>query len=73
MKTLEERYLVADRTQAMLETTSKEELLAHAKAELLECEDAWSLYSGDGLGHAMTFYRLQINYLEKLPHPPKKN
>lgn len=61
-----ENYKIVERTEVLLQSKSIDEALALAKAEFIAHESMWSYYSSDCLGHAITFYKEQIEYLKEL-------
>lgn len=64
---LEQSYLIDTRAIKLVnEHGTIPETIKYLKAELNEFDELWSMYSGDGLGHAITHNRLMINYLEEI-------
>lgn len=64
---LEERYLVKQRVNEILvETGSPQKAILKMEQLEKECEDNWSKYSYDCVGHAITCARLIIRRLKEI-------
>jgi hypothetical protein len=63
---VEKNYKVKERAEAaVVNHGSIEKAIRYLTAELKECEDLWSSYSSDCLGHAITCNRLLIDWLQR--------
>ncbi len=70
MNRAEASYMVDVRSEKIVkEKGSIQNAISYLKSELTACNNLWSEYSCDCLGHAITCNRLMIGWLErKLKH-----
>lgn len=62
------KYNTKERSEnSISEHGSVKSAILFLSEELENCESIWSKYSGDGLGHAITNFRLMVSYLKRLP------
>lgn len=64
---MNENYNIKNRVEVIInEQGSVSDAIVFIENELEECESLWGMFSSDCLGHAITFYRLALNYIKTL-------